>query len=393
MELFEAASKKTELNPLAEHLRPLQFSQILGQAQLSPWIQRFKKGGRIPSLILTGPPGSGKTTFAQCLLKELHLHSENLNAIDIGSKKLKEIGSASHDRRIMHQQQTVVFIDEIHRLNRSQQDVLLPFVEQADFILVGATTENPSYRLNKALMSRCQLIQFEALNLETLSQILLKALTHLKLDKDSLFTSDGFDYVLKSCFGDARRLLLDLEVLSSEFKVTPESFPKDSVQLAQELKKSVPYDQSGSDHYDSISTLIKSMRGSLPDEALFMLVRMLRGGEDPLYIARRLVIFASEDVGNADPRALTLAMSALQACEVIGLPECEINLAQAVTYLASVPKSRQSYKGLRKAQEFLLQTSDLNSKNLPNFYQPSEVGFEKNLKAHLDWLARKGSPT
>jgi putative ATPase len=428
MDLFESAEKASHFRPLTEIMRPQKIDEILGQKNIQRWIQGWRISSRLPSLILWGPPGSGKTSYANCLILELGLHSESLNAIDVGSKRLKELGLECRDRRLQLQKQTVVFVDEIHRLNKSQQDILLPYVEKADFILIGATTENPSYRLNKALLSRCQLVVFESLSDSSLLELLKKGAAHFKVGLDQILSGDGLKSFIHKNYGDARRMLSEFEILHSEYLTSPTTFPWGEEQLAEYFQKAQPFDRGDDDHYDTISAFIKSMRGSDPDAALYYLARMLKGGEDPLFIARRMLIFASEDVGNADPRALSIAVAASQAAEMVGLPEAAINLAQAVVYLSSAPKSNKSYLALKKAQAFVeksplkpvplhlrsAQTSEMKDigygvdykyphdhpkghvsqsyfpegLDLETFYVPSERGFEKNIKEYLDWLKK-----
>ncbi len=361
--------------PLAEKLRPALPDDILGQSAAGHYLKRIRQGGHPSSLILWGPPGSGKTSYARALMAELssgqnstpnstrtsklNCQSRFGNATDLGAKDLREIGQKAQYDRKAYQIQTVLFVDEIHRLNKSQQDVLLPFLESGDLILIGATTENPSYELNRAVLSRCQLIVFERLTNETLKKLVSKAFAKLNLSAESVLTANAQSSLIDFADGDARKLLGFIENISSYWgssKNTPENTPEALSEL--DIQKIVGalalgYDRDGDQHFDLLSALIKSVRGSDADAGLYYLARMLKGGEPPLIIARRLVVLASEDIGNADPRALSVAIAGAQAVELVGLPECSINLAQVITYMASAPKSNRSYLGLRKAEQLV----------------------------------------
>ncbi len=422
--------------PLAERLRPQTRHQLLGQPKVLDQIERYVRSGYLPSLILWGPPGTGKTTLAQALAKEFKAEFISINAVESGAKALKEIGEAARMRRLQFQTQTILFVDEIHRFNKAQQDVLLPFVEKGDLILIGATTENPSYELNRALLSRCRLIVFDRHNESSLKELLVRAFeaqkeSGLQGDPSQVLSPQAQQILIEKADGDARRLLLALEEIFAHVKST-QAFekPMTESELTEVLGQTpIGYDRQSDQHYDVVSAFIKSIRGSDVDAALYYLARMLKGGEDPVFIARRLVILASEDVGNADPRALQMAISGAQAVEMVGLPEGEINLAQVVTYMASAPKSNRSYLALRAAQEFVEKTGTppvplhlRSSKttamkeigygkgykyphdypkhwtaqeywpdNVPReaFYEPDEIGFEKQIVDYRKWL--KGS--
>ncbi len=433
MELFKAAAGQQPESfssvPLADKLRPRNFNEILGQAKsLSDdgFLIKRIRGGQIPSLILWGPPGSGKTTFARAIAHEVKSRFVSVHAVTTGTKDLRELGEAGRNHRLMYNESTILFIDEIHRLNKSQQDVLLPFVEAGDLILVGATTENPAYEVNSALLSRCHLIRFERLSKEALAQLITKACDYFKFACDDFLTPDAKGKLIENADGDARRLLNLIEVAAGIYSVDQKTLTEK--ELAKIFEQTpLNFDKKGSAHYDTISAFIKSIRGSDPDAAIYYLARMLEGGENPIFIARRLVILASEDIGNADPRAIGIAVSCAQAVELVGLPEGAINLAQAVTYLASCPKSNRSYKALRSAQEFVrksgslpvpayLRSNDYGVKPedgtyeyphdlsrpfseqdyLPleargqKFYKPSEFGFEKQISKYLKWLHTGG---
>jgi putative ATPase len=387
---------------------------------------------QMPSLILWGPPGCGKTTFALILAQKTQREFISVNAVDTGAKALKELGQQARERRQQYRKNTVLFIDEIHRLNKAQQDVLLPFVERGDLTLVGATTENPSFEVNPALLSRCRLVVFERLAAEALRDLLEKACSHYKVRAKELLQDEAIEALTELSDGDGRRLISFAEQVgnayTSEYK-NKTSWPLSSTDL-KEIIGSVPlyFSKDRDEHYDTISAFIKSIRGSDPGAGLYYLARMLDGGEDPVFIARRLVILASEDVSNADPKALPLAVAGMQAVQMIGLPEAAINLAQVVTYLASAPKSNRSYIGLKRAQKEVKESKSLpipkSVRNAPtkmmkelgygkdynyahdgakgwlpqqflpdqikdkSFYEPSDHGFEKKIKEYLEWLRK-----
>ncbi|UOF02929.1 replication-associated recombination protein A [Bdellovibrio reynosensis] len=433
MDLFSASNAALSSSPLSEILRPKNLDEIIGQEKTlgahSKLGQMLRKG-YLPSLIIWGPPGTGKTTFALALSQHFNAHFENINAVEAGAKVLREVGEAGKDRRLQFQQKTVLFVDEIHRFNKAQQDVLLPFVEKGDLVLVGATTENPSYELNRALLSRCRVVIFERLSEEDLSKIVIRAENHYKKPLESVLTKEAIDNLLEYSDGDARRLINSLEIIYTYTKDAEEGERLDRNEMRELLQQNpLGYDKSSEMHYDLISAFIKSVRGSDPDAAVYYLARMLDGGEDPIFIARRLIILASEDIGNADPRGITVATSGLQAVEAIGLPEGAITLAQVTTYLASCPKSNASYMSLNKARELVEKTRTLpvplhlrSSKtalskelgygkdyryphNYPTgwveqgylpeeiqgaqLYEPTNRGFEKNIKDYLSWMKNK----
>lgn len=428
MDLFTSqAPENLPGTPLAERLRPKSRTGLLGQPQVLAQVNRYVQSGHLPSLIFWGPPGTGKTTLAQALAQEFKAQFVALNAIEGGSKILKEIGDQARMRRLQFQTQTILFIDEIHRFNKTQQDILLPFIEKGDLILIGATTENPSYELNRALMSRCRLVVFERHNPQSLAQLIQTAFSANHLESQTVLSPEAQTQLVTWADGDARRLLLGLEEIFSYWisenqknQADQENQPKpfDQQALITFLGQTpIGYDKQSDQHYDVISAFIKSIRGSDADAALYYLARMLKGGENPLFIARRLVILASEDIGNADPRALQVAVNGMQAIELIGLPEGAINLAHVVTYLSSSPKSNRSYLALKKAQDYVektgtpaipisLRTSKNSDYQYPHdfpkswvaqsywpedlkeekFYEPAEVGFEKQIKEYLKWL-------
>lgn len=410
--------------PLAERIRPQNFDEVLGQTHFlsnKSAFYRILKSEQLLNLIFWGPPGTGKTSLAISLAKNLKAHFIQMNAVDAGVKDLKAACESGRTRKLQYQQKTLLFVDEIHRFNKSQQDVLLPYVEKGDVYLIGATTEYPSYELNKALLSRCQIVEFRKLTPEALDKILEKAAAELAVTTKDLFLDETRQLLINSADGDARRLLNITETVIKFYNVKTDEDPFPlSVEDLEKLmgRKIIPYDKKSDQHYDCISAFIKSMRGSDPDAALYYCARMLEGGEDPSFIVRRMIIFASEDIGNADPRALTIATSCLQAVEAIGMPEARINIGQAVTYLASCPKSNAAYLAINAAIEYVQKTGTpelpihLRSAtkgegykyphNHPKhwvkqdywpplakpvtFYEPTNSGFEKNITEYLKWL-------
>lgn len=408
---------------MAERLRPKNVGEVIGQDHIlneNQPLGKLLKHGRLMNLIITGPPGTGKTSFAKALANSAKAHYISMNAVDAGVKDLKAAGEAGKQKLAELGEKTLLFVDEIHRFNKSQQDVLLPFIERGELYLVGATTEHPSYELNRALLSRCQVLQFKRLERESFLKLAAKISAAEKIEIKQLLTEPAFEHLIGLADGDGRKFFNYLESAVELFRIGSDQFPLD-IKILQELvgSKVLAYDKRSDQHYDCISAFIKSVRGSDADAALYYMARMLEGGEDPVYIARRLVILASEDVGNAEPRALPLAIAGLQAVEAIGLPECAINLSQVVTFMASCPKSNRSYQAWNKAKAFVAETGSvdlpesLKSSNKgsgdyvyphdfekayvkqnywpsavkpQNFYQPSQRGHEKIINEFLNWL-------
>jgi len=336
--------------PLADRMRPQSFEEFFGQEKILGEGKILKKaieGDKIPSMIFWGPPGSGKTTLANIIAKKTGSEFVSMSAINSGVKDLRrEMERAGEMSRLGGR--TILFIDEIHRFNKSQQDFLLPYVERGTVTLIGATTENPSFEVNNALLSRARVFVLEKLSAEDLEKIIARAIKDkerglggekIKLGKKEM------KFLAEMSDGDARIALSVLEFAASIDK----NITKQTIEEA--LQKTIMYDQNGEEHYNLISALHKSMRGSDADAALYYLARMLRGGEDPLYIARRLVRFASEDIGIANSQALTQAVDAYQACHFIGYPECSVNLAQAVAYMSKSKKSNKLYTAYNAAQK------------------------------------------
>lgn len=342
--------------PLASRLRPERLEEFVGQKHLigeGKVLRRLIESDHISSMIFWGPPGVGKTTLARIIANRTKATFIDFSAVTSGIKEIKTVMQRAENNRRFGEK-TIVFVDEIHRFNKAQQDAFLPFVEKGSIILIGATTENPSFEVNGALLSRCKVFVLQGLKTEDLVALLSRALTdprgfggqNIRMEDDALTMIASF------ANGDARMALSTLEMAVLNGDLVQEKKRENGQEVVQEVtvvtpetleqcisKKTLLYDKKGEEHYNLISALHKSMRNSDPDAAVYWLARMLEAGEDPLYVARRVVRFASEDIGLADPRALEIAVAAYQACHFIGMPECSVNLTQAVTYMAMVPKS------------------------------------------------------
>ena len=365
--------------PLAERVRPRTLDDMAGQEHLvgpNGPLRKFLSGGQMPSMIFWGPPGSGKTTLAEICASSLDYSFEQLSAIDSGVKEVrKALENAEKSRRAGRR--TILFIDEIHRFNKAQQDTLLHAIEQGLIVLIGATTENPSFEVNGALLSRMQVYILKPLGPEEIEMVIRRALKEDLLFRELSIEIADLDFLLQFSGGDARKALNAVEASIALLPKGATEMVLNRELLERALQYKAPiYDKGGENHYDIISAFIKSMRGSDPDAALFWLARMIEGGEDPKFIARRMVIFASEDIGNADPYAITLAISVFQAVAMIGMPEARINLAQGVTYLASAPKSNASYQGINEAMSEAKSMQDLrvplHLRNAPTKLMKSE---------------------
>lgn len=342
--------------PLAERMRPRSLDQFVGQRHLvgkGRVLRQMLEQGKVQSMILWGPPGVGKTTLAQIVAHTVGMSFYTLSAIDSGVKEVRAV-----IERARADGHAVLFIDEIHRFNKAQQDSLLGAVEKGIITLIGATTENPSFEVISALLSRCQVYVLEALSADELKEIIVQALATDECLRGRQIDIAEWEALLRLSGGDARKLLNLLELVTEALPAGKQRIDNAFVQETVQQKMAL-YDKSGEQHYDIISAFIKSMRGSDPNAALYWLARMIEGGEEPRFIARRMLIFAAEDIGNANPNALLLATSAFQAVEMIGYPECRIILAQAATYLASSVKSNASYLAIGQAQALVRQTGDL----------------------------------
>ena len=341
MSLFASAEaeNRRSAQPLAARMRPGSLDEFVGQEHFlgeGKLLRRLLAADRLGSVIFYGPPGTGKTTVAHLLAAASRSKFRPLSAVTSGVKELREVLDEARDLVAASGQRTLLFVDEIHRFNRAQQDVMLPDVEEGAVILVGATTQNPFFALTSALISRSRVFEFKPLSIDEIKTVIRRALADKErgLGNEQVQIDDGaLQFLAEVSDGDARRALgaLEIGVLSSDER--PVKFTK-ALATESVQRKAVEYDRDGDAHYDAASALIKSIRGSDPDAALYWLARMLEGGEEVRFLTRRLVILASEDVGNADPHALPLAVAAMQACEFVGLPECQLTLAQAVTYLA-----------------------------------------------------------
>jgi putative ATPase len=366
MNLFAASEQKNRENakPLAARMRPVTLAEFSGQQHIlgdGKLLRRMLDADRIGSMVFYGPPGTGKTTLAELIARQTRRHFERLNATTAGVREVREVLKSAADRLAADGVQTVLFIDELHRFSRSQQDILLPDVENGTISLIGATTANPFFSLVAPLISRSQVFEFRELTKEDLTGLMKRALKDGRrglAEFQVQVTDEALEFLATLCDGDGRRVLTALEIavlsVSRTTKLVDRGVAEESLQ-----RRVVRFDPGGDDHYDVASAFIKSIRGSDPDAALYWLARMLESGEDPRFIARRLVIAASEDIGNADPLGLPLAMAAYQATETIGMPECRINLAQATTYLACCPKSNAAYAAIDAALADVRQNSVL----------------------------------
>lgn len=339
--------------PLAQRMRPRNFDEFIGQEEAvgkGKYLRKMIEKDQLPSMIMYGPPGTGKTTLAQMIAGLTDSHFKKLNAVSAGISDIRKIVDEAAEQRRYYQKRTIVFIDEIHRFNKSQQDVLLPYVEDGRLILIGATTENPYFEVNHALLSRVRIVKLYLLRDDELIRIMRQAMTDCErgLGKQNISCSDEVMAMMAQLSGGDGRMALNLLEQSA-------SMTNENGEITMELLKSIvgeklqSYDKKGDNHYDTVSAFIKSMRGSDPDAAIHYLARMIAAGEDVNFIARRVAICAAEDVGNADPFALVLAMAAVQAVQFVGLPEARIPLAEAVTYIASAPKSNAAYLAIDEA--------------------------------------------
>ncbi len=438
MDLFDymAQNTKEKESPLASRLRPAVLEEVVGQQHIigkDKLLYRAIKADKISSVIFYGPPGTGKTTLAKVIANTTSAEFKQINATVAGKKDMEAVVEEAKNALGMYGKKTILFVDEIHRFNKGQQDYLLPFVEDGTLILIGATTENPYFEVNGALISRSSVFELHPLSKEDVKTLLTRAVYDKEKGMGSynaVIDKEALEFLADIAGGDARNALnaIELGILT-----TPRSGDGKihiTIDVASECiqKRVVRYDKTGDNHYDTISAFIKSMRGSDPDAAVYYLAKMLYAGEDIKFIARRIMICASEDVGNADPQALTVAVSAAQAVERIGMPEAQIILSQAVLYVASAPKSNSACNAIFAAMENVkskkttvpshLQDSHYKgaanlghgvgykyAHDYPNhyvrqqylpkeikdavFYEPSDMGYEKKIKEHMDYIKGK----
>ena len=432
MDLFEYMRQQNmkDESPLASRLRPTTLDEVVGQQHIvgkDKLLYRAIKADKLSSIIFYGPPGTGKTTLAKVIANTTSAEFMQINATSAGKKDMEEVVAAAKNNQGMYGKKTILFIDEIHRFNKGQQDYLLPFVEDVTIILIGATTENPYFEVNPALLSRSVIFELKKLSTEDIRTLLLRAVNdtekgmgsyHAQMDDDAL------EFLADMANGDARAALTAIELGILTTDRSEDGIIHITLDVASECiqKRVINYDKTGDNHYDTISAFIKSMRGSDPDAAVYYLARMLYAGEDVKFIARRIMILASEDIGNADPQALQVAVAAAQAVERLGMPEARIVLAQAVTYMASAPKSNSAINAIDKAMRVVQETKtppvpvhlqDAHYKSagklghgkgykyahdyknhyvkqqyLPDgltgevFYEPSENGYEQQIRAY-----------
>ncbi|MEA1958801.1 MAG: replication-associated recombination protein A [Chloroflexota bacterium] len=344
--------------PLAARMRPRSFDEFVGQEHIvgeGKALRRSIEADQPPSMVLWGPPGSGKTTLANLIARLTESHFSPISAVSAGVADLRRIVEEARERRGMHNRRTILFIDEIHRFNKAQQDAVLPYVEDGTITLIGATTENPSFEVIAPLLSRCRVFTLKALSDEQVRTIVERALGDSERgfgDINLELAGDAFDFLVTMANGDARIALNHLEMAAMSMQPDGDGKRKIDLSIIEDViqHRALQYDKAGEEHFNLISALHKSLRGSDPDAALYWLGRMLEAGEDPMYIARRIVRFASEDVGMADPQALVVAMAAQQAMHFIGMPEGNLALAQAAVYLATAPKSNSLYAAYKQVQ-------------------------------------------
>ena len=385
MDLFDLSRQKNMSReaPLAARMRPERLEDFVGQEHIigkNTLLYRSIKADKLSSIILYGPPGTGKTTLAHVIAHTTAAQFRQINATTAGKKDITDIVSEAKDKIAVSGRRTILFIDEIHRFNKAQQDALLPYVEDGTVILIGATTENPYFEVNKALVSRSIIFELKHLTRENIKGLLNRALNddnkgygNFNID----MSEEAKDFIADVSSGDARVALNALELAVLTTAPDGENIIHIDLETAEQCiqKRSLNYDKDGDNHYDTISAFIKSMRGSDPDAAVYYLAKMLYAGEDPKFIARRIVICASEDVGNADPRALMVAVAAAEAVNFIGLPECQINLSQAAAYVACAPKSNASVNAIFDAMN---DVKHIQTSGVPNHLRDSHYpGAEK----------------
>lgn len=443
MDLFDymRANTMEKESPLASRMRPTTLDEVVGQKHIigkDKLLYRAIKADKLGSVIFYGPPGTGKTTLAKVIANTTSARFEQINATVAGKKDMEEIVKNAKDAIGMYGQKTILFVDEIHRFNKSQQDYLLPFVEDGTITLIGATTENPYFEVNNALLSRSRIFELKPLEKQDIRELVMRAVYDMEKGMGTYgadITDEAADFLADVANGDARAALnaVELGILTTD--KSDDGKIHITIDVAAECiqKRVVRYDHDGDNHYDTISAFIKSMRGSDPDATVYYLARMLYAGEDVKFIARRIMICASEDVGNADPNALVVAVSAAQAVERIGMPESQIILSQAAAYVATAPKSNAAYMGIAKAMKTVADTRTMpvpahlqdrhykgaeklghglgykyahdypnhyvTQQYLPDgmegmrFYEPSENGYEKKIREHMEFIRREAGET
>lgn len=441
MDLFEYVreTNKEKDAPLAARLRPSNLGEVVGQQHIlgtDKLLYRAIKADKISSLIFYGPPGTGKTTLAKVIANTTSSDFKQINATIAGKKDMEEVVTKARETQGMYGKKTILFIDEIHRFNKAQQDYLLPFVEDGTIILIGATTENPYFEVNGALISRSNIFELKPLSSEDVKTILTRAAYDQEKGMgayDAVIEEDALEFLADVSDGDARQALNAIELGILTTKRSDDGKIHITLEVASECiqKRVVRYDKTGDNHYDTISAFIKSMRGSDPDAAVFYLAKMLYAGESVTFISRRIMICAAEDVGNADPMALSVAVSAAQAVERVGMPEAQIILSQAVVYIATAPKSNAACNAIFDAMQAVAETKNVtipvhlqdahykgaaklghgvgyqyahafknhyvNQQYLPNelagkaFYHPSGNGYEQKIEEYMKWLREEAS--